>query len=138
MPATAVLGVGAVVEPPVNPILLYHKTVFPGTVDAVSVDDVAFKQYATGLVTPGAGGLGFTVIVNEFGGPAQPPAEGVTEMVETTGELVLFTAVNALIVAVFPELANPIDVRLLVHAKLVPVTFPVNVNDPTDVPVHIS
>ncbi len=77
-------------------------------------------------------------MVNELAGPAHPPADGVTDMVDTTGEPVLFIAVNAFIVVVFPELANPIDVRLFVQVKVVPETLPVNVKDPTVVPVQIS
>jgi hypothetical protein len=59
-PAVVVEGVGAVLLPVPPVATVYHKRLVPVAVNAVAV---AFKQYVTGLVTVGAAGAGFTVIV---------------------------------------------------------------------------
>ena len=58
MPAELVDGVGAV-ELPVPPVeAVYHNKLVPV---AVNADAVAFRQYTTGVITPGADGVAFTV-----------------------------------------------------------------------------
>jgi hypothetical protein len=71
-------------------------------------------------------GVGFTVIVNVFGKPGQPVADGVTVIVAVSGALVVLVAVKAGIFP-FPLAANPIEVLLLVQLKEEPLTAPVNV-----------
>ncbi len=59
LPAVAVDGVGAVAldVPAVGTVYQFNVPV-PVAVNAVAV---AFRQYTTGVVTPGAGAAGFTV-----------------------------------------------------------------------------
>lgn len=71
-------------------------------------------------MTPGAIGLGFTVMTKLWPGPAQPLV-GVTVMVAVIGEVPVFSAVK-LGMLPLPLAANPIAVLLFVHVKLVPAT----------------
>jgi hypothetical protein len=59
-PVVVVEGVGAVPLPVPPVAAVYHSRLVPV---AVSGTAVAFWQYVTGLVTVGAGGVGFTVMV---------------------------------------------------------------------------
>ncbi len=67
--------------------------------------------------------------------PAQPFAEGVIVIVPETGTFVVFVAVK---VGIFPLplAANPIEVLLFVHVKVVPVTGPESVVTGTVTPVQ--
>ena len=60
-------------------------------------------------------GVGFTVIVNDWGKPAQPIAEGVTVIAATSATLVVLIARKA---AIFPEplAGKPMEVLLLAQA----------------------
>jgi hypothetical protein len=69
LPTVDVDGVGAV-ELPVPPVdTVYHNRFVPV---AVNADEVAFKQYTTGVVTPGAVGRSLTVTAISDLGPSQP------------------------------------------------------------------
>lgn len=68
-------------------------------------------------------GVGFTVIVNEFGVPTQLFAEGVTVTVAVVEEELLFMALNAPMFPL-PDAARPIETLSLVHANVLPVTAP--------------
>ena len=59
-PDDVVDGVGAVDEPVPPLTTVYHNRLLPVAVNAVAV---AFKQYTTGVVTPGAVGKSLTVTV---------------------------------------------------------------------------
>ncbi len=81
---------------------------------AVSAGAVVFWQYTSGLLTVGAAGRGFTVMVKLDGAPGQPFRDGVTVMVAVTGEVPVLVALKLLILPV-PVAARPILVALLVQ-----------------------
>lgn len=66
------------------------------------------------LVTVFTVGVGLIVIVNVLGVPKQPPAEGVTVMVDVMGVVPAFTVTNGLMLP-DPEAARPMAVLLFVQ-----------------------
>ena len=68
LPGVVVEGVGAV-GLPVPPVgTVYHSRLDPFAVNGTAV---AFWQYVTGVVTPGAAGKAITITVMEARGPSQ-------------------------------------------------------------------
>ena len=67
--------------------------------------------------------VGYTVMVNEMGGPTQPLAVGVIVMVAITVVMPELVAVKDGIFPV-PLAASPMDGVLLTHAKVEPDTGP--------------
>ena len=70
-----VTGVGAVDEPVPPVAAVYQSKLVPV---AVSGTAVVFWQYVTGVVTPGAAGVGLIVTVIEARGPSQPLVDWLT------------------------------------------------------------
>ena len=131
------LGIFPVPDAP-RPIAVFelvHANVVPGVklvkFTAAVLAPAQSVWFATGATT----GVGFTVMVNVVGVPAQPLAVGVTVIVAVTGELVVFVAVKAAILPV-PLAARPIDVLLFVQLNVVPATAPVKVIAVVVAPLH--
>lgn len=80
-------------------------------------------------------GVGFTVIVNVTGAPAQPAADGVTVIVAVCTVPVVLVAVKLAILPV-PAAASPIVALLLVQLNTVPATAPVKVTAVVADPLH--
>ena len=78
-------------------------------VDKVTRLDLSPEQIVSFCLEKVKIGVGLTVIVNDFGIPVQPFANGVTVIVEKMGELPVLVAVNEGILPV-PEACNPIFV----------------------------
>jgi hypothetical protein len=106
---------------PMDGVLLTQAKVVPATgPEIVMADVVAPLQYATLLIALTVA-VGYTVMVNEMGGPTQPLAVGVTVMVAITVVMPALVAVKDGIFPV-PLPASPMDGVLLTHAKVAPVT----------------
>lgn len=80
-------------------------------------------------------GVGFTVIVNERGTPGQPLAVGVTVMVAVTGVVPVLVAVKEPMFPL-PLAPKPMDVLLLVQAKVLPGTGPAKFTAAVGAPLH--
>jgi hypothetical protein len=122
---------------PVLVVLLVHVNVPPGgTLAKLVAATVAPGQTVLFAGTVGADivGVGFTVMVNVLGGPAQPFAVGVTVTVLVIGEPVLFTpAVNTGVLPL-PLAPNPVPVLLFVHVTVPPGGVVDNVCEGTEAP----
>jgi hypothetical protein len=95
---------------------LYQSYVPPG---AVAVNVAGVLAHTDTPAAVGAAGGGFTVIVYEFGVPAQPFTVGITVMVAVTGLLPVLVAVNASTLPV-PLATRPIDGSELVQVYVAP------------------
>ena len=85
--------------------------------------------------------VGLTVIVKLVGVPSQIAdpfvKRGVTVIVAVTGDVPVFTAVNAAILPV-PLANNPIEGVLFVHKYVVPATVPPKVTAVVFPPLHTT
>jgi hypothetical protein len=111
LPVVAVEGVGAVGLPVPPVAVVYHNNPVPVAVRGTAV---AFWQYVTGVVTPGASGAAFTVTLTVPAILVQPLTVAITEYVPAA-------AVVALVIEGFCE----DDVKLLGPVQLyaAPVIF---------------
>ena len=75
------------------------------------------------------------MIVNVFGVPTQPFALGVIVIVDVTGAVPVFVAVNVAI-SPLPFAAKPMLASLFVQANVVPATGLVKVTAVVDAPLH--
>ena len=104
---------------PIDATELIQSNVAPGVVlvyAEVATTEPLQITLSTGTTTAGPG---FTVIVNEEGGPGQPLAVGVTVIIDVTVSAVLLVAVNASMLPV-PLAASPIDGSEFVQLKVAP------------------
>ena len=102
------MPVPALVKPIVGKLFVQDNTA-PLTFDVNAIDGTVLSIHSTTLAKVlVTAGVGFTVIVNVTGVPAQPFAEGVTVTVAVTGALVVFVAVNA-VISPEPLAAKPIE-----------------------------
>jgi hypothetical protein len=112
---------------PIDVVLLLHAKVVPVVVllnvNALWIVPLQ-SAWFPGTITLG---VGFTVIVRFCDIPIHPFAVGLTVIVAVIGAAVLFVAVKAAILPA-PVPASPIDIVLLLHAKVVPVVVLLNVN----------
>jgi hypothetical protein len=100
---------------PIDGVLLVQLNIVPATVPVKFTAAVAAPLQSTWLATAATVALGFTVIVNVIGSPAQPLADGVTVIVAVTAVTPALTVTKLAILPV-PDAARPIDGVLLVHA----------------------
>ena len=108
--------------PPAGPVQLYVTVPPPGVTTAVRVNDSSVVQLRSPSVLQiSTDGVGSTVIVKLFDGPAQPLAVGVTVMCATALAEPLLVAVKAAM-SPLPLAAKPILVLSLVQPKVVPAT----------------
>jgi len=99
---------------PMEVLLFVHANVVPDTPPLKLIFPVAALLHFTMFVNALSVGVGFTLIANTSLGPVQPLALGVTVIVEVTGDVELFTAMNELILPV-PFAASPILMLLFTH-----------------------
>lgn len=108
---------------PMDVLLLVHVYAAPCTAEAKYIMPVVAPlqtRCPAGTVTAG---IGFTVMVKDFPGPAHPFNSGITVMVAVTGKVVLLMAVKDGMFPV-PDGASPINVLLFVQWKAVPGILP--------------
>ena len=91
-------------------------------------------QTREGLVMVNVG-VGFTVMVKDWGGPVHPLAEGVMVMIAMIGLLVELVAVNDGILPL-PLAASPMAVLLFVQLNAVPETVSLKLTEPVVVPLQ--
>ncbi len=120
---------------PMDVLLLVQVYVVPAMAPVKLIGDVGDPEQSVWLPTGFTVGLGFTVMVNVTGVPVQPPATGVTVMVDVTGEVPALVAVNEPMLPV-PLAARPMEVLLLVQLYVVPATAPVKLTAAVAAPAH--
>ena len=99
------------------------------------IAEVATPLHAAMFVTVFTLGLGFTIILNDAARPTQVLAVGVTVNKAVSGIMPVFVPLKVAIL-LLPLAAKPIMLRLLVHAKVVPLTALVKLNAPVAAPLQ--
>ncbi len=99
---------------PMEGVLLVHEKVVPATALLNGIPFCCTELQSTTLLIVFTVVSGLTVIVNVFGGPAQPLSDGVTVIVAVKTVVPVLVSVNGFILPV-PDLASPIAILLLVQ-----------------------